>query len=44
VRWGDALVNDDYESRGISSKGLYLPIPQYDIDNSNGVLIQNSDY
>ncbi|MGV8135613.1 MAG: RagB/SusD family nutrient uptake outer membrane protein [Mangrovibacterium sp.] len=44
VRWGDALVNNDYESRGISSKGLYLPIPQYDIDNSNGVLIQNSDY
>ncbi len=44
VRWGDALTNTDYVSRKIAKKGLLLPLPQYDIDNSNGILIQNSDY
>jgi starch-binding outer membrane protein, SusD/RagB family len=46
VRWGDARSNSNYVTRGINNNTstLYYPIPQNDIDNSNGVLTQNDGY
>jgi hypothetical protein len=42
VRWGDApsiLGGNGYQARH-----QYLPLPQAEIDKSNGVLIQNPNY
>jgi hypothetical protein len=42
VRWGDApAVLGSY---GYQSKHQYLPLPQTEIDKSNGVLVQNPNY
>jgi len=44
VRWGTA--KDVFAALGINyqDKNKYFPIPQGEIDKSNGVLIQNPDY
>ena len=42
VRWGDAPPV--LGSQGYQAKHQYLPLPQAEIDKSNGVLIQNPNY
>lgn len=42
VRWGTA--GEVLGSKGYEAKHKYLPLPQSEIDASNGVLIQNPDY
>jgi hypothetical protein len=42
VRWDDA--QSILASYGYQRKHRYLPLPQAEVDKSNGVLIQNSDY
>jgi hypothetical protein len=42
VRWGDAPTV--LGSAGYQAKHQYLPLPQAEIDKSNGVLIQNPNY
>ncbi|MDR0729794.1 MAG: RagB/SusD family nutrient uptake outer membrane protein [Prevotellaceae bacterium] len=42
VRWGDAPAI--LGSMGYQAKHQYLPLPQTEIDKSNGVLIQNPNY
>ena len=42
VRWGDAQAV--LGSLGYQPKHQYLPLPQAEIDKSNGVLIQNPNY
>jgi hypothetical protein len=42
VRWGDAA--GILSANGYQAKHQYLPLPQAEIDKSNGVLIQNSNY
>ncbi|MDR1680420.1 MAG: RagB/SusD family nutrient uptake outer membrane protein [Prevotellaceae bacterium] len=42
VRWGDAPAI--LGANGYQAKHQYLPLPQAEIDKSNGVLIQNPNY
>lgn len=42
VRWGEA--EEVLGTLGYTDKNKYLPIPQSEIDSSNGVLEQNPDY
>jgi hypothetical protein len=42
VRWGDAP--SVLGSSGYQAKHQYLPLPQTEIDKSNGVLVQNPNY
>jgi hypothetical protein len=42
VRWGDAP--SILGANGYQSKHQYLPLPQPEIDKSNGVLVQNPNY
>ncbi|MDR3350441.1 MAG: RagB/SusD family nutrient uptake outer membrane protein [Prevotellaceae bacterium] len=42
VRWGDAPVI--LSADGYQAKHEYLPLPQTEIDKSNGVLVQNPNY
>lgn len=45
VRWG--IAKDVLHAAGkvkYQDKHRYLPLPQDEIDKSNGVLVQNSDY
>lgn len=42
VRWGTAA--EVLGSKGFEARHKYLPLPQSEIDASNGVLIQNPDY
>lgn len=50
VRWDDAGVGSEDGAlavlgpQGYTSKNKYLPLPQTEIDASNGVLVQNPDY
>lgn len=45
VRWGDAQrVLHAAGKTNYQDKHKYLPIPQVEIDKSNGVLVQNPDY
>jgi hypothetical protein len=42
VRWGDAQAT--LGAYGYQSKHQYLPLPQVEVDKSNGVLVQNPNY
>lgn len=42
VRWNEAA--SVLGSKGYTAKNKYLPLPQTQIDASNGVLVQNPDY
>jgi hypothetical protein len=42
VRWG--IAEDVLGSFGYQKKHALLPLPQEEIDKSNGVLKQNPDY
>jgi hypothetical protein len=42
VRWGDALTI--LGANGYQARHQYLPLPQAEVDKSNGVLIQNPNY
>jgi hypothetical protein len=42
VRWGDAPTI--LGSSGYQPRHQYLPLPQAEVDKSNGVLIQNPNY
>ncbi|GAB3953043.1 RagB/SusD family nutrient uptake outer membrane protein [Spirosoma harenae] len=42
VRWGDALK--ELGPLGYTNRHRYMPIPQPEIDKSNGVLIQNPEW
>lgn len=44
VRWGDAYEVLTSKSRAYTEKNAHYPIPQSDIDNSGGLLIQNEGY
>lgn len=44
VRWGEATRVLKAAGKNYQEKNKYLPIPQTQIDKSNGVLIQNPDY
>lgn len=50
VRWDDAGVGAEDGAlavlgpKGYTSKNKYLPLPQSEVDASNGVLVQNPDY
>ena len=42
VRWNEATTV--LGNKGYTDKNKYLPLPQTQVDASNGVLIQNPDY
>ena len=42
VRWNEAV--EVLGKLGYTDKNRYLPLPQTEIDASNGVLVQNPDY
>lgn len=44
VRWGIAEAVFQAQGKNYQPKNRYLPIPQPEIDKSNGVLVQNPDY
>lgn len=44
VRWGTAQEVFNALGKNYQPRNRYLPIPQPEIDKSNGVLIQNPDY
>ena len=44
VRWGIAKEVLQAAGKNYQDKNALLPLPQTEIDKSNGVLVQNPDY